>query len=360
MDNMIGITDREFEFPDEAVDESTLRIDGWSPAPPRRPGGDAVPPWLPGAAAFVAGMAAGAALFGRRRHGRALLALALGLGGAALLGGRRVFAVRYDIAELNEPPVEAPTVPVDGHGVVHRGRTDVPQDGGGNRPYLWIWLVPDPDSECLSTGSYRWYQFVRPRLFIDGRPKRDRRRFKAATGLEYALDEWNPDYHVSEVGPGDAAFAPGGLGLAADRAGKPFRHYDIPGTDTGGGTSRLTGVLDAPNFCVRSDDGLSQAERFLGRFIKPHEREAEQPQAPPERNVQVRIEVEGCTYLVCVGNGAPQCVGFVAWRYVNDVAVRLVWREAGIAAGTNRRWKLGSQLVRCASSLTIGDWTQPC
>lgn len=353
-------TGGEFEFPDEAIDDTTeLRIDGWSPPPPRRVERGPSQRWPILAAVLAGGMALSSALLRAGHRGRALLALGLGIGAAAALWRRGpLFEFRYDIPQLNDPPVERPTVPVEGHGEVHVGRTDVPQEGGGNRPYLWLWMVPAADNEC--GGSYRWYQFVRPRLFIDERAKRSRAGFTAATGLEYHLDEWNPDYHVSETGPADPAFSPGDLGLDAGRAGKPFRHYDVPGTRTGGGTSRLTGVLDAPNFCVRSADGQSQAERFLGRFIKPHEREAEQPQAPPNREVQVRIEVQGRSYLVCIRDGQAHCIGYVSWTYVNDVGVRLVWREAGIAGGTNRKWKLGSTLTRCASSLTIGDWTRPC
>lgn len=345
---------------EEQADASPVAVPGWV-APPahRRLRPSRVEPLL--GAAFLAGLGVGLALRGSEDRGRLALAAGAGLAGIGLSGpGGLWFAPRYDIPALNAPPEEEPPVVVGEHGTVHRGRSDVPLQGGGSRPYLWIWIVPARGNPCEQRGSYRWYQYVRLRLTLDGQHKRLRKPIEGATGLDYFFDEWNPDYHVSEVAATDPGFSPPGLDLDADRPGKPFRHYDVPGTRTAGGTSTLTGVLDAPNFCQRGERTHSPAEQLLERFFPAEGTVREQAVAPPEQAVRIGIEIEGRTYLVCVADGAATCIGRVAWTYRNDIDLLLVWREAGIALGTARRWRLGSEIRRCALSLAIGDWVQPC
>ena len=177
-----------------------------------------------------------------------------------------VVRARYDIPALNAPPEELTPVMAGEHGTVHRGRSDVPLEGGGSRPTFDL-VVPARGNPCEQRGSYRWYQYVRLRLTLDGQLKRLRKPIEGATGLKYFFDKWNPDYHVSEVAATDPGFSPPGLDLDADRLGKPFRHYDVPGTRTAGGTSTLTGVLDAPNFCQRGERTHSPAEQLLERFF---------------------------------------------------------------------------------------------
>lgn len=347
-------------FPDESA-EGLLPpfVPGWSVLPAPRAMPATALPLVAGA--LFAGLGVGMALRGGYSRGRLALAAGVGLAGFGLLAGRGLwFATRYEIPELNRAPEELPPVQAGEHGTVHRGRTEVPREGGGSRPYLWIWLVPAPGNPCERRGSYRWYQYVRLRLTLDGERKRVRGSILGATGLKYRFDEWNPDYHASEVGPADPTLSPPGLGLDADRAGKPFRHYDVPGTRTAGGTSTLTGVLDAPNFCQRGTQAHSPAEQLLERFLPAGGTVREQIDRPADQTVRMRIEIEGRSYLVCVADGAAACIGRVEWDYANDIEIRLTWSVEGVTLGAQKRWRLGSEIRRCDLSLDIGDWVQPC
>jgi len=99
---------------------------------------------------------------------------------------------------------------------------------------------------------------------------------------------------------------------------------------------------------------------LLERFFPAEGSVREQAGAPPEQTVRMGIEIEGRTYLACVADVAATCIVRVTWTYRNDIDLRLVWREAGIALGTAGRWRLASVIRRCALSLVIGDWVQPC
>lgn len=91
-----------FEFREDAIDDGTvLHIDGWSPAPPRWP--QAFRSSTLARAAFVGALAVAATLRRSRDGPGRLLALALGVAGAAILLPRsRLFEARYDVPQLNE------------------------------------------------------------------------------------------------------------------------------------------------------------------------------------------------------------------------------------------------------------------
>ena len=261
---------------------------------------------------------------------------------------------------LNVPPQEEEPDTVDGHGIVHRGRTDVTLPNDVTRPYIYIWFVPSSGNECGTSGTYRWYQFVHLRFYINGQEKQVKDSIKGATGLNYKFGMWNPDYHKEDpqsTGPG---FTPSGLGLDNKNSGKPFKHYDIPGTRTAGGTSPLTGILDSPDFCNRNDKNTKQSpiERLLGGFLNPKEKEA--LNQPPSQEVNVRVVVEVRSYLVCVQGDQAHCIGYVDWTSTNDARIRLVWRESGTVLGTNKKWKVGSEFISVNYTLTIGGWHEPC
>lgn len=258
---------------------------------------------------------------------------------------------------LREPPTRLPATRVRGHGTVHRGRTRTRRPDGTDRDTIWIWIHPDPNNDCGRTGTYRWYQFVRVRFFLDGQEKSPR-PMEAATGREFPFGEWTADYHPSQVMSSDPAFSPNGLDIPANDPGKPYMHNPIPGTSTSGGTSELTGVMDSPEFTDRGNEQQSPIERLTGRFIRP--KVTESPTQPSGTTTVARIEVEARSYLVCIRDGQAHCIGYVSWSMSNEATIRIVWREEGIALGGNRRWRVGSEIVNRSSTLTIGDWTMPC
>ena len=282
-----------------------------------------------------------------------------------------------DVPELRNPPQEEPTIPVDGHGVVHRGRTD-----SEDRPYFWVWIDPYENNGCTPGGSYRWYQFVRPRFFIDsdgdGQNYEEKNykpgdsipprplKVKAITGLNARFGQWNPDYHAEKnkngknVTPG-IPFSPEELDL--DNPGKPHKIYDVPGTQPPGGTTPLGGLLDAPNF-LNGDNKkrLPAPIQLLHRDSTNLKDKIEYEGQPPESFVNLRVVIEVRSYLVCVKDGEVECIGYVSWTYTQDARVRLYYIQKGIKLGSNKS-KLGvlkSEVVDSSSTLDIGGWTSPC
>ncbi|MDR8390812.1 hypothetical protein NC796_06670 [Aliifodinibius sp. S!AR15-10] len=270
----------------------------------------------------------------------------------------------YDIPALNNPPEEEEPVPVENEedkrqGTVHRGRTEVPLNGDDNtRPYIWLWFDAAEGNDCGRMGNYRWYQFVNLHFYIDDRKKKVTTPIEGATGLDYHFDKWNPDYHPGELPPDAPDFSPPKLGPKSP--GKPFRDYDIPGTQTGGGTSRLTGVLDSPNFCNRGDQQQAPIERLVGRFIPDEAKVIEQPDQPGGRQTTAKVKIEARSYLVCVRGEQVECIGYVSWTYTIEADIRLVYRNVGVAGGLTKRWELGSEILNCELDLDIGNWTMPC
>ncbi len=260
-------------------------------------------------------------------------------------------------AHLRQPPTQLPATRVRGYGTVHIGQTTTRRPDGTNRDTIWIWIDPESDNDCGRTGTLRWYQFVRVRFFLDGQEKTPR-PMEAATGREFPFGEWTADYHPSEVLSSDPGFSPNGLGLPANDPGKPYMHNPIPGTSTPGGTSELTGVMDSPEFTDRSNGEQSPIERLTGRFIRPKVRESRT--RPPGTTTVARIVVEVRSYLVCIKDGQAECIGYVSWSMTNEATIRIVWIEEGTVLGTNRRWRVGSEIVERSSTLDIGDWTMPC
>ncbi len=284
---------------------------------------------------------------------------------------------RYDIPALNNPPTEEDTVTVPRHGTVHRGRTEVPLGGDRTRPYIWIWFDPAENSDCIKGGGhYRWYQYVNLELFIDGVKKKTKKAVKGGTELYYRFDEWNPDYHVKEAKKSDPDFTPDAVkrkGLLKDKLGKPFKQYDVPGTETGQNVqgsgmgmqvrgTHKKGILDAPDFCNRGDDKLSPIERLLGRFVKIEDKKKQQLTKPnPDQDVDVRVLIEARSYLVCTKDGKVTCIGYVPWTYMIDSRIKVSWSKSGkIAGGSDPVWTLGALRGPCTYTLTINDWVNGC
>lgn len=282
----------------------------------------------------------------------------LAAGGLLAQRGARTPIAPYKQPELNRPPGDISTTTVARHGDVKTGRTNVRDPDGTTRPHISIWIVPSADNLCGRSGSYRWYQFVRINFFINNRQKRLRHGITGITGLTYPFDQWTPDYHVGDPGTVGPDLSPPGLNLPAGTAGKPFKPYGIGGQLTGGGTSLLAGVVDAPNFCNRGRQALSPIERLYRRFVSV--REVERRTQPPESRRTVKIEVEVRSYLVCVKDGQAECIGYVGWTYTNEADLRLVWRASGTTLGANRRWVLGSEIIECRHNLSIAGWTAGC
>ena len=262
----------------------------------------------------------------------------------------------YDIEQLNNPPEEEDEIDAEEHGTVHRGHTDVPLDDDHERPYIWIWLEPPLRTDC----NYQWYQFVRPTFSIDGQERVSDREFEAATGRTVQYGVWNPDYHESEILDSDPGFSPDGLDLEADNPGKPFKQYHVPGTQLpGSSTSVLTGILDAPNFCNRTNTHHAEAELIIEDRIPDNEQTVVQAPAPPDQAVNIAIAVEARSYLVCIDrDGGIDCIGYVEWTYTNDVDIRITWVQDGIELGSHPRWVLSTEITSCEFSYEFGDWNE--
>lgn len=353
MEDPVGPTDWEDE------NATAIHVPAWRPTP--RPHRDRT---TIGLLALSALLLVASAVRGRATRWEGIAPLAAAVAGVVtaaatiLVRGLPLAQLRYPIPELNEPPQQEDPVEVPGHGTLRRGRTELPLKDDSTRPFLWLWLDHAADNECGPGGTYRWYQFVRPRFFVNGDEKRLSRDIEGATGRRYDFGEWNPDYHVKEVKPHEPDFNPDGL--EPTEPGKPLKQYPIPGTTTPDPLTRrrLTGVLDAPDFCTRKRNRPAPIERLLRRTIRPPV--VESPNRPDEREVTVEVRIEARSYLVCIRDDQVECIGYVSWEYTNEARIRVVWQQRGTVLGTNRRWEPATELLSCERRLTIGGWSMPC
>ena len=296
---------------------------------------------------------------------------------------------RYDIPALNNPPVQDPVTPVPGHGIVHRGRTEVPLPGDRTRPYIWIWIEPDAQSDCLKGGGkYCWYQYVNLEFFIDGRKKKLKKPIKGATGLYYHFGQWNPDYHVEDVKKSDPKFTPipvRGKGLLKSKRGRPFKKYGISGTSKlvqgsvmgmGLRGPGFEGILDSPDFCNRGLEKLSPIERLLRRKIKSEDKVKQQVNIPaPFHDLRVKVSIDARSYLVCIKDGKANCIGYIPWAYSIESLIKFSWvktkkntkkdtkKNKTLTLGMSNNipvWKLSPTLGPCRYALTINNWVNGC
>jgi hypothetical protein len=281
--------------------------------------------------------------------------------------------------ELRQPPVEAPPTTVPGVGIVHRGRTAV-TDGDLPRDYFWIWLQRDPNAACP---EFRWYQFVRPRLFINGVDVGADETFEPATGLRTTFGKWNPDYHVDPSRQEDRDRLRDGLpklpGFTPDlppdtpggdppdvEPGKPHIEAKVPGahgvtgvTSTG---PRALGLLDSPNFTQRpKPDVPSQIEQSWHDNTPRWTGEAPPPPLTGTDIVEVRVEMR--SYLVCIEDGEARCIGCVSWTHTSRAELRWDWirdvgeiPELGMVAVADRRWKRRVLNANYRLTNVFGGW----
>ena len=284
----------------------------------------------------------------------------------------------YSIPALNRPPTIERSHSIERHGVVKCGQTDILRTDGTTRPYQWIWIEEAAENDRGRTGEYRWYQYVNPVFTIDNKAWLSGTSFEASTGLTYTYGQWNAHYHISDVRPSDPEFQPHGLNLNPNNPGKPYTQYPVPQAIIADGTgnlkrilnaavrtpARVTGILDAPDFFLRTGKGeerLSQVEQDVRRLIPRHQRTRASRHCPPDQDVAVQVSADIRSYLVCIREGQVHCVGYVSWNYTTDITLRLVWSTSGpVDSGTIPTWIIGSEAVRCGYNLTVGDWTMPC